>query len=230
MKTVDLRKLTYADAAIDLAQRYDNVYMEPGALGAERAAEVLPDFVRRIKAGEVVHKLIYGSDGPQIPGYVGKHLRNYVAAMVDAGWVRSSINKVVGPALLGVLVAIASGCGGDHEPRVERVQLSGSIAVPDGAEDVGTVYVSLYHAWALEGELRHPVDFIEAFETRVGAFSHEFDYPARYCERAISRALRRAGVVLPGAGVGTLGTAHGLAGPSSANPPLRSNRFLPTRP
>ena len=90
---------------------------------------------------------------------------------------RVQLRSLVGPTLLGVLVAIASGCGGDHEPRVERVQLSGSITVPDGAEDVGTVYVSLYHAWALEGELRHPVDFIEAFETRVGAFTHEFDYP-----------------------------------------------------
>jgi len=79
--------------------------------------------------------------------------------------------------LLGVLVAIASGCGGDHEPRVERVQLSGSIAVPDGAESAGTVYVNLYHAWALEGDLRHPVEFIETFETRIGAFTHAFDYP-----------------------------------------------------
>ena len=89
------RKLTYADAAIDLAQRYDNVFMEPGALGAERAAEVLPDFVRRIKDGKVVHKLIYGSDGPQIPGYVRKHLQNYVAAMMAAGYTREEMRMVL---------------------------------------------------------------------------------------------------------------------------------------
>jgi len=80
------RKLTYVDACIDLATRYDNVYMEPGALGAERAAEVLPDFVRRIKTAGAAHKLIYGSDGPQFPGYIGSHLEAFVAAMRDADY------------------------------------------------------------------------------------------------------------------------------------------------
>jgi hypothetical protein len=85
------------------------------------------------------------------------------------GWARTT--------LLVALVAIMSGCAGDAEPRIERVQLSGQITAPEGVQSSGTVYVSLYHAWALEGELRHPVEFIEAFETRVGSFSHDFDYP-----------------------------------------------------
>jgi predicted TIM-barrel fold metal-dependent hydrolase len=89
------RKLTYVDACIDLAQRYDNVYMEPGALGADRAAEVLPDFVRRIKDGNVTHKMIYGSDGPQFPGYIGKHLEAYVTAMKDADYTVEEMRNVL---------------------------------------------------------------------------------------------------------------------------------------
>lgn len=89
------RRLTYVDACIDLAQRYDNVYLEPGALGAERAAEVLPDFVQRIKDGNVTHKMIYGSDGPQFPGYIGRHLEAYVAAMKDAGYTVEEMRNVL---------------------------------------------------------------------------------------------------------------------------------------
>jgi hypothetical protein len=48
---------------------------------------------------------------------------------------------------------------------------------PPGAETTGKVFVSLYHAWALEGDLRHAVQFIESFEATIGPFSHEFSYP-----------------------------------------------------
>lgn len=89
------RKLTYTDACIDLATRYPNVYMEPGALGATRAEEVLPDFVRRIQSAGVTDKLIYGSDGPQFPGYAGRHLENFVAAMRDADYTKSEMTAVL---------------------------------------------------------------------------------------------------------------------------------------
>lgn len=89
------RKLTYTDACIDLALRYENVFMEPGALGAERAAEVLPDFVRRIKAAGVTHKLIYGSDGPQFPGYIARHLEAFVAAMKDADYSVDEMRRIL---------------------------------------------------------------------------------------------------------------------------------------
>jgi predicted TIM-barrel fold metal-dependent hydrolase len=89
------RKLTYLDACIDLAQRYENVYMEPGALGAERAAEVLPDFMKRIKAGGVTRKLIYGSDGPQFPGYTASHLEAFVTAMRDADYTVEEMRMIL---------------------------------------------------------------------------------------------------------------------------------------
>ena len=89
------KKLTYVDACIDLAQRYDNVYMEPGALGARRAEEVVDDFVARIKAGGVIDRLIYGSDGPQVPGYVGRHLEAFVAAMERADYTADEMRIVL---------------------------------------------------------------------------------------------------------------------------------------
>jgi len=89
------RKLTYVDACIDLATRYDNVYMEPGALGAEREAEVLPDFLDRIKAAGVAHKLIYGSDGPQFPGYVGRHLEAFVTGMKNADYTVDDMRGIL---------------------------------------------------------------------------------------------------------------------------------------
>ena len=64
-------------------------------MGAERAAHVLPDFVQRIKKGNVIGKMIYGSDGPQFPGYLRKHLENYVTAMQDAGYTTEEMRMVL---------------------------------------------------------------------------------------------------------------------------------------
>ena len=80
---------------------------------------------------------------------------------------------------IGILVALIclSGCAGTEEPTVP-VNLGGTITLSDGAQNAnGKVTVNLYHAWALEGELRHPVEFIESFETTVGDYRHAFDYP-----------------------------------------------------
>ncbi len=87
--------LTYTDSAIRLAQQYDNVYMEPGALGATRAENLIDDFVVRLKEGNVLHKVIYGSDGPQFPGYVQSHLENYVAAMQRNGYTADEMEMVL---------------------------------------------------------------------------------------------------------------------------------------
>jgi hypothetical protein len=75
------------------------------------------------------------------------------------------------------LILTLSACGGEPEVRTEPVQLAGRIVVPEGLPADGKVQVRLYHAWALEGELRHPLEFIEEFETTVGEYAHAFDYP-----------------------------------------------------
>lgn len=89
------RALTYTDSAIALAQEYSNVFLEPGALGAERADALLADFLHRIKAGGVIDKLIYGSDGVQFPGYVKSHLRAFVAGMREQGYTADEMEQVL---------------------------------------------------------------------------------------------------------------------------------------
>jgi predicted TIM-barrel fold metal-dependent hydrolase len=89
------RALTYTDSAIRLAQQYDNVYMEPGAMGATRAEALIDDFVVRLKEGNVLHKVIYGSDGVQFPGYVTSHLENYIAAMQRNDYTADEIEMVL---------------------------------------------------------------------------------------------------------------------------------------
>ena len=89
------RALTHTDSAIDLAARYPNVYLEPGALGAERAEHVLHDYLERIRAGGVVEKLLYGSDGPQLPGYVKSHLEAFVAGMQAVGYTTDEMRLIL---------------------------------------------------------------------------------------------------------------------------------------
>ena len=89
------KALTYTDSSIRLAAMYPNVYMEPGALGADRAEEVVHDFVRKVKEAGVIDKMIYGSDGPQMPGYMGKHLEAYVNAMKDEGYTTDEMRLVL---------------------------------------------------------------------------------------------------------------------------------------
>jgi predicted TIM-barrel fold metal-dependent hydrolase len=55
----------------------------------------LPDFVQRIKKGKVIDKLIYGSDGPQFPGYLRGHLEAFVGAMQDAGYTTDEMRMIL---------------------------------------------------------------------------------------------------------------------------------------
>ena len=86
------------------------------------------------------------------------------------------MNRINAHALLLSLSVLAGACAPEPPPTTS-VQLSGQILAPGAENSSEKVYVNLYHAWALEGELRHPVQFIESFETGIGAFTHAFDYP-----------------------------------------------------
>ncbi len=74
-------QLTYLNSCIELAKKYDNVFLEPGALGAGKASEILPEYLKIIKEEELIGKVIYGSDGPQYPGYTSRHLNSFLEAM-----------------------------------------------------------------------------------------------------------------------------------------------------
>jgi hypothetical protein len=90
--------------------------------------------------------------------------------------MRESNRKILNALFLVALAAALPGCGGEQEVRTETVELTGTISAPGGVTTDGVVYVSLYHAWALEGDLRHPIEFIDGFETIPGEYSHTFEY------------------------------------------------------
>jgi predicted TIM-barrel fold metal-dependent hydrolase len=89
------KELTYLPAVIDLVRRYDNAYFEPGAMGARRADEKVNEYVRRVKEAGVIHKMIYGSDGPQFPGYVKRHLESFSGAMIREGYTVEEMRMVL---------------------------------------------------------------------------------------------------------------------------------------
>ncbi len=126
-----IKALTFVDSAVRLAQQYDNVYLEPGALGAERGAEVIDDFVQRMKNGNVLHKVIYGSDGVQFPGYVKSHLENYVAAMVRNGYTTEEMQMVLSGNFAKVFAIEIP----EPSPTVEAALVFEAAAAPVVVED-----------------------------------------------------------------------------------------------
>lgn len=90
--------------------------------------------------------------------------------------LRVCIRSCVVAAVLAV-VSMVAGCGSEPPAPKYRVELTGEIRLPPEAGGGGKLYVSLFHAWSLQGDLRHPLQLIESFETAPGPFTHEFEYP-----------------------------------------------------
>jgi len=86
------------EACLELARRYPNVYLEPSALGSEGADPTGENFLKtfiRIKELGVIDRVIYGSDGPQSPGFVGTYLGRTVTAMEGADYSADEIRAVL---------------------------------------------------------------------------------------------------------------------------------------
>jgi predicted TIM-barrel fold metal-dependent hydrolase len=86
------------EGCIDLAARYPNVFLEPSALGSEGSdptGEHLPRALARIRAAGLVDRVIYGSDGPQSPGFVADYLERTVAAMRAADYTADEMRAVL---------------------------------------------------------------------------------------------------------------------------------------
>lgn len=83
------KKLGEVDAAVDLAVRYDNVWLEPSALGStgsDPTDQNLTAVLRKAKAVGVAAKVVYGSDGPQAPGFVKSYLERTLVALEAADY------------------------------------------------------------------------------------------------------------------------------------------------
>lgn len=83
------QKLGALDACIRLAKTYRNVYLEPSALGSrgsDPTGENLRQALTKLREAGLVDRIIYGSDGPQSPGFVKDYLARTVAAMRATGY------------------------------------------------------------------------------------------------------------------------------------------------
>ncbi len=75
--------------SVALAAEFDNVYLEPSALGSrggDPEQVFLPEALRLARDAGVVDKVIYGSDGPQSPGFIGDYLARTLYAMDVEGY------------------------------------------------------------------------------------------------------------------------------------------------
>ncbi|MCA9717974.1 MAG: amidohydrolase [Myxococcales bacterium] len=92
------KQLGYFETCVTLAQKYPNVYLEPSALGSEGSdptGEHLPHIMGRIREAGLVERTIYGSDGPQSPGFVGDYLARTTAAMESTGYTVEEARAVL---------------------------------------------------------------------------------------------------------------------------------------
>ncbi|HBP20573.1 MAG TPA: hypothetical protein DEA08_22635, partial [Planctomycetes bacterium] len=86
------------DTVIRLAHQYPNVYLEASALGSDASDPTganLLEVYRRFKAEGLIDRVIYGSDGPQRPGFVRDYLDKTVAAMVQNGYTDDEMAGVL---------------------------------------------------------------------------------------------------------------------------------------
>lgn len=110
------KKVGRLDSCIDLATRYPNVYLEPSALGSKGSdptGENLGAAMTRMREAGLVDRIIYGSDGPQSPGFVADYLERTVAAMRAAEYTRDEIRAVLSGNFARVFAVPAPTLAGD---------------------------------------------------------------------------------------------------------------------
>ena len=71
------------------------------------------------------------------------------------------------------------GCSGCNQTiEIYQVELNGAVQATAGSPATGPVSVELFHASSGEGELAHPLEFIEQFQIETpGEFNHTLNYP-----------------------------------------------------
>lgn len=92
------KKIGRLDECIRLAQLYPNVYLEPSALGSagsDPEGTNLIEAMRRMRDAGLVDRIIYGSDGPQSPGFVRSYLLRTVDAMRATGYTVDEMRAVL---------------------------------------------------------------------------------------------------------------------------------------
>ncbi len=91
-------KLGALDECIRLAKAYPNVYLEPSALGSagsDPQGVNLPEAMKKMREAGVIDRIIYGSDGPQSPGFVRNYLQRTIKAMQSNNYTLEEMRKVL---------------------------------------------------------------------------------------------------------------------------------------
>jgi len=92
------RDLGDLETCISLAVAYPNVYLEPSAMGSSTSdpdGVYLATAMTRFKEEGLVDRVIYGSDGPQSPGFVDGYMARTVAAMETSGYSADEAQRVL---------------------------------------------------------------------------------------------------------------------------------------
>ena len=83
------RKEGTLEDCLELAREFPNVWLEASAMGSETSdpeGEEMTHALTRIRQEGLTARFLYGSDGPQAPGFVDDYLTRSVEAMERAGW------------------------------------------------------------------------------------------------------------------------------------------------
>jgi uncharacterized protein len=86
------------ETCLDLAARYDNVFLEPSAMGSKGGDPDqvhLPHAMTRIRELDLVDKTIFGTDGPQSPGFVADYTERTLYALEEAGYTVEQAEAVM---------------------------------------------------------------------------------------------------------------------------------------
>jgi hypothetical protein len=82
--------------------------------------------------------------------------------------------------IIPVVVATAyllSACSNAPEEAFTTVTLNGNVRMIAGPVPAGTIHFRLYNLEYGEGQLQHPLEEIEDFESDTADFTHTFEYP-----------------------------------------------------
>ena len=92
------RQQKWLDDCLRLANTYSNVWLEPSALGSSTSDPdrvILLEAYQKIKEQGLVDRVIYGSDGPQRPGFIAEYLERNLYAMEQSGYTPDEVRQVL---------------------------------------------------------------------------------------------------------------------------------------
>ncbi len=92
------REIGDLEGCIELALAYPNVWLEPSAMGSSSSdpdGVHLAHAMQRFRDEGLIDRVIYGSDGPQFPGFLADYVERTTTAMETAGYSAEEAQQVL---------------------------------------------------------------------------------------------------------------------------------------